>query len=103
MSKLLKIGNAKIGEHIKEFFFDGCHKIYLIEDEADKKLFLTEKNYLENDIFSVDELEETFNESCSLRFISTCKLKSIVPQFKNKIKFTYDDHIRYSNTNLFMN
>ena len=103
MSKLLKIGNTKIGEHIKEFFFDGCHKIYLIEDEADKQDFLKNKNYLEEDILSIDELEETFDESCSLRFISTCKLKTIVPQFRNKIKFTYDDHTSYSNTNLFMN
>ena len=97
MSKLLKIGNCKISDNIKEFFFDGCHKIYLIEDEADKKLMLTECNYLETDIFSIDKLEDVFNDSCPLRFINTVKLKTIVPQCRKRTKFTYDDHICYSN------
>lgn len=93
MSKLLKVGNFKITDNIKEFFFDGCHKIYLIEDEEDKKLFLTEKNYLTEDIFKIEELEDIFNNSCSLRFINTCKLKPIIPQFRERVKFTYDDKI----------
>lgn len=97
MSKLLKIGNCKISDNIKEFFFDGCHKIYLIEDNEDKTLFCNNYNYTEDDIFSIDELEDVFNDSCSLRFISTCKLKRIVPQCRKKTKFTYDDHICYSN------
>ncbi len=101
MSKLLKIGNYKVKDNIKEFFFDGCHKIYLIEDKADKIDFCDNHNYTEDDIFSIDELEEVFNDSCGLRFVSTCKLKTIVPQGRNKVKFTYDDHISYSNENSF--
>lgn len=96
MSKLLKVGNFKISNNIKEFFFDGCHKIYLIEDEEDKKLFLSENNYLTEDIFKIDELEDIFNNSCPLRFINTCKLKSIVPQARQQVKFTYNDKISIS-------
>lgn len=94
MSKLLKIGNIKIGDNIKEFFFDDCHKIYLIEDKEDKKNFFN-KGWNEQDIHTIDELENIFNDSCPLRLISTCKLKTIVPQCRKNTKFTYDDHISY--------
>lgn len=96
MSKLLKIGNKKISNNIKEFFYDGCHKIYLIEDSKDKKEFLEKHNYTKNDIYKIEDLEEIYNNSCSLRFISTCKLETIVPQFRKITKFTYDDKICYS-------
>ena len=58
MSKLLKIGNKKISNNIKEFFYDGCHKIYLIEDSKDKKEFLEKHNYTKNDIYKIEDLEE---------------------------------------------
>lgn len=96
MSKLLKIGNYKVKDNIKQFFYDGCHKIYLIEDDDDIKLFLNEKNYTVDDIWWIEDLEEIFTDSCSLRFISTCKLKRIVPQLRKRTKFTYDDHISYN-------
>lgn len=40
-AKLLQISKYKIKPDIKEFFFDGCHKIYIIEDENDKKTIFT--------------------------------------------------------------
>ena len=95
MSKLLKIGNYKISDNIKEFFFDDCHKIYLIEDQKDKEDMFS-IGWREEDIHKIDELEDVFNDSCPLRFISTCKLKTIVPQCQKETKFTYDDHICYS-------
>lgn len=93
MSKLLKVGNFKIG-NIKEFFYDDCHKIYLVEDENDKKEMF-EKGWNEEEIHNIDALEFIFNISCPLRFINTCKLESVVPQYRKKVKFTYDNKICY--------
>lgn len=72
----------------KEFAFDGCHKIYLIEDEEDKKEALS----LEYDIFlPIEQLEETFNTSCPLRFISNWKLtKTYVAQCEEEVVFDYE-------------
>lgn len=54
----------------KEFAFDGCHKIYIIEDDDDKKMAI-EYGYI---IKNIDELKDTFVNSCPLRFISNWKL-----------------------------
>jgi hypothetical protein len=71
-------GTEVIGD---KFFFDGCHKIYIIEDSEDIETMET-KNWTEEDIYPIDELEEIYHDSCSLRFISNCKLdKSYVGQF----------------------
>lgn len=75
----------------KEFFFDGCHKIYLIEDEQDKLDFFN-KGWSEEDIYPIDNLPNIFDNSCSLRFINTCKLKTIVPQFAKRTKFMLNNN-----------
>lgn len=63
-----------------KFAYDGCHKIYIIEDEVDERKAL-ELGY---DIFAIDELEDTWNNSCELRFIRNWKLnKDYVKQFEN--------------------
>ena len=83
----------KIGRHnikAKEFFFDGCHKIYLIETPQDKKVFLS-RDWEESDIYPIDQLIEIYRSSCSLKFIDTCKLKTIVPQFATQVTFTIDN------------
>ena len=53
-----------------EFAYDGCHKIYIIEDENDRKDAL-ECGY---DILPISELLTQYNRSCELRFISNWKL-----------------------------
>ena len=53
-----------------EFAYDGCHKIYIIEDENDRNQAL-EYDY---DILPISELLATYNKSCSFRFISNWKL-----------------------------
>lgn len=66
----------------KEFAYDGCHKIYLIEDNKDKEMAL-DLNY---EIRPIEELERTFECSCSLRFIHNWKLdKTYVAQFEDAI------------------
>ena len=81
----MKIGRYKT--KAKEFFFDGCHKIYLIETPRDKKVFLS-RDWEESDIYPIDQLIEIYRSSCPLKFINTCKLKTIVPQFATQVTFT---------------
>lgn len=63
----------------KQFAYDGCHKIYLIEDTDDLK----EAKDIGYDIYDIKLLKETYDDSCSLRFIDNWKLtEQIVPQFE---------------------
>lgn len=68
-----------------EFAYDGCHKIYIIEDENDRKDAL-ECGY---DILPISELLTKYNRSCELKFISNWKLtKKYVGQYeKLEIEF----------------
>ena len=50
--------------------YDGCHKIYICEDEEDVKE-ATEIGY---EIHEISELEKLYNISCQLVFISNWKL-----------------------------
>ena len=73
------------GETIKaeEFAYDGCHKIYLIEDKLDR-----EEASCGYDILPISELEYTFNKSCGLQFISNWKLsKSYADQGQEDVWF----------------
>ena len=80
----MKIGRYNIKS--KEFFYDGCHKIYLIETPRDKKVFLS-RDWEESDIYPIDQLIEIYRTACPLKFISTCKLKNIVPQGVSQVTF----------------
>ena len=65
-----------------EFAYDGCHKIYLIEDDTDKKEALND----DYDILPISVLEEIYENSCELRFIHNWKLnKTFVAQFETAI------------------
>lgn len=72
------------GQEIKsrEFAYDGCHKIYLIEDVKDRQEAIS-TGYIINPIM---DLPETFESSCELRFISNWKLtKRYVQQFEKAV------------------
>lgn len=73
----------EIRENIKQFAYDGCHKIYLIENEEN----LEQAKASGYDIYPIKELEEKFNNSCGLRFINTWDLETIVPQCVEDVKF----------------
>lgn len=83
----MKIGRYKI--NAKEFFFDGCHKIYLIETPQDKKEFFN-RDWEESDIYPIDQLVEIYRNACPLKFIDTCSLKTIVPQAVSQVTFVTD-------------
>ncbi len=73
----MKINGKEI--KAKQFAYDGCHKIYLIEDTDDLK----EAKDIGYDIYDIKLLKETYDDSCSLRFIDNWKLtEQIVPQFE---------------------
>lgn len=61
----------------KQFAYDGCHKIYLIEDEDDYQE--ARRGY---DIIPIEYIRRKWNESCGLQFISNWKLtKRYAEQF----------------------
>lgn len=68
----------------KGIAYDGCHKIYILEDENDEK----EAYDMGYELYVLDILEKIYNNSCSLRFINNWKLdKCYVAQFKENVKF----------------
>lgn len=76
------------------FVWDGCHKIYIIEDEEDieraKKLtYIVEgSDKTDEQLHPLSELEETYNNSCPLRFIDYFNLRgTIIPQYTETATF----------------
>ena len=86
MTKQLYINDQKITA--KEFAWDTCHKIYLINTAKDR----TDLLELEYDLFPIEELEDSYKESCALRFISNGDLTipNVVSQFEEAV-FNYKE------------
>lgn len=67
-----------------QFAYDGCHKMYIIEDEQDLK----EAEEMGYTILPIEELENTYNSSCPLRFIHNWKLtKTFIEQCQEENTF----------------
>jgi len=78
MGELLVEINGRTAIHNGYFAYEGCHKMYILEDEEDIKQ-ATEFQY---SVLPMEDLEETYKNSCPLRFISNWKLtERYVPQF----------------------
>jgi hypothetical protein len=68
----------------KMFAYDGCHKIYLLEDEQD----LNEAASNGYELINISKLEKTFHKSCGLQFIDNWKLdKCFVSQGEADVCF----------------
>lgn len=66
----------------KSYAFDGCHKIYVCENELDEKRL----KRLGYHIYPIKSLENSWNISCSLRFIHNAEIsKTYVPQFEEAV------------------
>lgn len=66
----------------EKFAFDGCHKIYLLDTEVQE----AEAENVGYQILPIAKLEETYNDSCSLKFISDWALeKHYVNQFEEAV------------------
>ena len=75
LNSVMKINGETITA--KQFAYDGCHKIYLIEDGEDY-----EEAKCGYDILPIGLLRAKFYDSCGLQFISNWKLtKRYVEQF----------------------
>ncbi len=75
-------GKTVIGDY---FVWDGCHKIYVVEDMEDVK---EANEYGYTELIDIGELEEYYNNSCPLRFINNWKLTvSYVDQFEEDVVF----------------
>jgi hypothetical protein len=84
MKKTLYINNKKITAN--EFAWDTCHKIYLVNTPEDREMLLG-YGY---DLFPIDDLEEAWESSCGLRFISNGDLTDVVSQvYRKKVVFEY--------------
>ena len=82
MIKIIKKEIMRI--NADKFAYDGCHKIYILEDKNDIK----EAKEMGYDIYDIAELEKTYNNSCPLKFISNWKLnKSYVGQCEDEEKY----------------
>lgn len=78
----------------KHFAFDGCHKFYLLESEADFNECLKEWGG-DDSIYPISKLPEEFYNSCPLRFIQTWSdFKSYVPQGRNSVTFRRNDGVK---------
>ena len=64
------------------FAYEGCHKIYVIENDKEAK----EAIDIGYNLYSIHELEDVFNKSCSLKFINSwdCE-KRYVKQFEEAV------------------
>ena len=79
----MKINSIEITQKI--FAYDGCHKIYLLNSDDDKKEALDLGYY----ILPINQIEEVYLNSCELRFIRTWNLlESVVGQYEIA-KFEY--------------
>jgi hypothetical protein len=64
----------------KQFAYDGCHKIYLINYEEDRES-AEECGYT---VFPIEGLHDAYDSSCGLRFISNWDLTGhVVGQFED--------------------
>lgn len=74
----MKINNVEVIGN--RFAYDGCHKIYMIENQEDEQKS-RECGY---EILDISQLIKTYKDSCELRFIRNWKLdKLYVAQFEN--------------------
>lgn len=69
----------------KKFAYDGCHKIYVIEDEKDEQ----DAKKLGYTICPLSELENIYKNSCDLRFISNWKLNTFYANQYEKATFIW--------------
>ena len=67
----MKINNVEVVGN--KFAYDGCHKIYVIEDTADEQKAI-DCGY---EILNISDLIDTYRNSCELRFVRNWKLDKL--------------------------
>lgn len=72
----------------EHFAWDGCHKIYLLNPYDTEQYAEAQQGGYH--ICRIDELPETWDISCPLRFISTWDLERVIPQCTEEVIFKDD-------------
>lgn len=67
------------------FAYDGCHKIYILEDIEDTKQAI--KNGYK--ICLIETIEDVYNNSCSLKFINNWKLTEVYAEQLKEATFNW--------------
>lgn len=67
------------------FAYDGCHKIYILEDTGDTKEAI--KNGYK--ICLIETIEDVYNNSCHLKFIHNWKLDTTYAKQFEKAEFNW--------------
>lgn len=74
------LNEYEIEDDLTLFAYDGCHKIYIIEDKEDREQ-AKEFGY---SFYPISNLQCAYENSCELKFINNWKLdKTYVGQFEN--------------------
>ncbi len=75
--------------HSRLFVFDGCHKIYLVDDDDVEDV---KKNWGDDtQFYPIERLPYVFWNTCSLRFISCWKGDRVVPQCESVVKIRIEN------------
>lgn len=86
--KIVEINGYDVSKALG-YVYDGCHKFYIIEDEADKKEAFDSWGAPVAPL--TDDMFHLFLKSCPLRFIHNWKLdKDIIPQ-DSPAEFEFED------------
>jgi len=85
--KPIRIGRTCVKDALGFFWHDN-HKIYVAATPEDIDEF---KSRGFREIYMMEEIERVFRESGALRFISWCKIGSIVRQGARHVTFDYGD------------
>jgi hypothetical protein len=76
-----------------EFAYDGCHKIFLIFNAADREKMYA-NGYTDSDILPVSRLPEVWESTCFLRFIFRAdQTEVLVEQGDPEPTITYTRHL----------
>ena len=92
MSKKITTINGRYVGNALGYVFDGCHKFYIVEDEADRQTAL--KSWGVEPKPLTDDMFRKFLLSCPPRFIETVKLEKVVPQTceaDQEVEFEFED------------
>lgn len=91
--KIVKINGYDVSKALG-YVYDGCHKFYIIEDEADKKEAFDSWGASVAPL--TDDMFRLFLKSCPLRFVYNWKLTDdIIPQtcdmYETEFEFEFED------------
>lgn len=79
--QVLKVNGVEITA--KQFAYEGCHKIYLINSEAEaEEAGANGSGYT---LYPIEGLQQAYEDSCGLRFINKWDLSHVVGQFEDAV------------------